>query len=152
MDMKCIEEGQMQQFIDNECSRKEVEIIERHIKQCHTCAQRVMKKREISANVKRSIDLMITHQPNMPEFEPLARVTQNKLSVRKFLLPLIAAASLLLMIIINPFDKTNNKQPTGLHLESYISEGFDANKPVTDYPLIMTVITPDGIVSQTIIN
>jgi len=150
--MKCIEEGLMQQFIDNECSSKEAEIIERHIKQCQSCAQNVIEKREISASVKHSLDLIITHQPIMPEFEPLERVPQNKLSVKKFLFPLIAAASVLLIVLFNPFDKTNNIQPAGLYLESYISEGFDANKPVTDYPLIMTVITPDGFVSQTIIN
>ncbi|HHN47692.1 MAG TPA: zf-HC2 domain-containing protein [Bacteroidales bacterium] len=150
--MKCIDEAQMQRYLDSECGQVEGEEIRQHLAQCRSCSDSFTKYSERLAKVKRSLGLLIAQQTLIPEFKVPTRTTQQRGVILIYILPLVAAASLLLLFILRPFYKAEKLPPNELYLQSYISADFDANKPVAEYPLIMTIIAPDGSVSQTIIN
>jgi hypothetical protein len=150
--MKCINEEQMQRYLDSECGQVEGEEIRQHLAQCRSCSASFTEHSERLAKVKRSLDLLITQQPHIPEFKVPVRTTKQRGVIIKYILPLVAAAGLLLLVLIRPDDKTEELPSNELALQSFISGEFDANKPVTEYPLIMTIIAPDGSLSQTVVN
>jgi hypothetical protein len=150
--MKCISDEQMQHYVDSECGQVESEEIKQHLAQCRSCSTSFTEHSERLAAAKRSLDLLITQQPHIPEFRVPVRTLKPGGIVLKYILPLVAAAGLLLLFIIRPFDKVEQLPANDLHLQSFISGEFDANKPVTEYPLIMTIIAPDGSISQTVVN
>lgn len=150
--MKCINEEQMQRYLDNESGQLEVEEIRKHLVQCRSCSTSFTEHNERRVKAKRSLGLLITQKPHIPEFKVPVRTIQLKGVIIKYILPLVAAAGLLLLFILDPFDKAEKLPPNELYLQSFISADFDANKPVAEYPLIITIIAPDGSVSQTIIN
>lgn len=150
--MKCFSEEQIQQYHDNECSEDERKELKQHLGQCRSCSGKLAEQREKAEKVKLAIDLLITHQPEIPEFQVLVRTPKNRIISLKYILPLIAAASLLLLFLIRPLIKSGDVSPNGFYIQSLSAGEFDANRPVTDYPLIITVVAPDGSVTETFIN
>jgi anti-sigma factor RsiW len=150
--MKCINEEQLQRYLDGECSQAECELIRQHLDQCQLCADAFAEMSERSTSIKRLFDKTVIQQPEIPEFMVPAQTSKYRNWVIRYLLPAAAAAGLLLMLLFRPFHKTEEAPLNGFFNQSYISVEFDANKPVTEYPLIITAIAPDGSVSQIIIN
>jgi len=142
----------MQQYLDGECTKVEGEDISQHLAQCRSCSTSFTEHSERLAKAKRSLNMLITQQPHIPEFRVPVRTLKPGGIVLKYILPLVAAAGLLLLLIIRPFDKVEQLPSNDLYLQSYISGEFDANKPVSEYPLIMTIIAPDGSISQAVVN
>jgi hypothetical protein len=150
--MKCINEEQMQRYLDNESGQIESEEIRKHLVQCRSCSTSFNEHNERRVKAKRSLDLLFTQQAHIPEFKVPVRTTQLRGVIIKYILPLVAAAGLLLLVLLRPNNKADKIPSNELLLQSLISAEFDANKPVTEYPLIMTVIATDGSLSQTVVN
>jgi len=150
--MKCINEEQLQRYLDGECSQADCELIAHHMDQCQLCSDAFAEMSKRSTRIKRLFDMTVTQQPEIPEFKVPARTPKYRKFVIRYLLPMAAAAGLLLLLLLRPFHKTEEAPINGFFYQGYISVEFDANKPVTEYPLIITAIAPDGSISQIIIN
>ncbi|MFW5663728.1 MAG: anti-sigma factor family protein [bacterium] len=150
--MSCFNEEQIQQYLDHEYSKQESESIRQHLEGCRSCQDAFIQQRQRMMEVKQSLDLLVTQHPNIPRFKtPERTVTYRKIPV-KHLLPLAIAAGILLLLLLRPLSDSNKPPTNGQNLQFVVSEELDANKPVTEQPLIMTVVAPDGTVSQTTLN
>ncbi|MBW6498636.1 MAG: zf-HC2 domain-containing protein [Bacteroidales bacterium] len=150
--MNCLKEEQIQQYLDNECGPKEKEAIKRHLEVCTGCQEALIKQHQLSVEMKQSLDLLVTTQPAIPAFKFPERLGKKRRIVVKYLLPLAAAASLLLLVLLRPLSESGKTPINGQSIQFVQTEEFDANKPVTDYPMIMIIVAPDGTVTQTRIN
>jgi len=150
--MSCINEEQIQQYLDNESPRPEREAIRQHLEVCISCREALKQQHQRVLEVKQSLDLLVTQQPQIPPFRAPAKTRAQKNIAVKFLWPLAVAAGLLLLLMLRPFSDSKNMPINGQNLQFVISDEFDANKPLSEHPLIMTVVAPDGTVTQTSIN
>lgn len=150
--MSCLNEEQIQQYLDNEYGNEEKEVIKRHLETCPGCQKALARQRQRWADLKQSLDLLVTAKPAIPPFRaPKRNINQKKISV-KYLLPIAVAAGLLLLLLFRLLSDSDQIPINGQNIQFVHTEELDANKPVTDYPLIMTIVEPDGTVTQTTIN
>lgn len=150
--MNCFNEEQIQQYIDNEYDQPERETIRQHMEICPSCQDALAQQRQRLMEVKQSLELLVTQQPDIPQFRaPEKTITYRNYAI-KYILPMAVAAGLLLMLLLRPFSDSDIVPGNGQNIQFVESGELDANKPITEYPLIMTVVAPDGTVSQTKIN
>lgn len=150
--MHCLNEEQIQQYFDNEYGVKEKETIGQHLEHCPMCREAIEYQRRRILELKQSLDLLVTQQPVIPEFRPHAITYPRRKIAKKYLLPLAVAASLLLIVLLRPFLLTDKLPANGQSVQFTVSGELDANKPVTEYPMTITIVAPDGSVSQITIN
>jgi len=150
--MNCMHEEQIQQYLDNEYGAQEMEAIGQHLEKCSICRGALAQQRSRVLVVKQSLDLLVTQQPAIPEFTPQEKTYPKRKITTKFLLPLAVAASLLLIVLLRPFFESDKQTANGQSAQFVVSEELDANKPVTEYPLTITIVSPDGSISHTTIN
>ena len=150
--MSCLNEEQIQHYLDDESGKEEKEAIGQHIETCPRCTEASVIQRHRILDVKKSLDLLVTEQPVIPEFRPPINTHRQRKIITKFMLPLAVAASLLLIMLLRPFFESEKPAVNGQSVQFMVSGELDANKPVTDYPMIMTIVAPDGSISQKTIN
>ena len=150
--MSCFNEEQIQQYIDHEYNLQESETIRQHLEVCSSCQELIIQQHRRMLEIQQSLDLLVTQQPDIPQFRTPERTIPQKTTPIRYLLALAAAAGILLLLLLRPFSDSNKLPINGQNLQFVVSEEFDANKPATEHPLIMTVVAPDGTVSQTTIN
>lgn len=148
--MNCFREEDIQLYLDNECDEQQQRAIHQHLQGCPLCREALAQQRQRASEVVQSLNLLVTHQPEIPPFP--VKVQTRKSSLIHYIWPLAVAASLLLFVLLRPFVSSDRIPTNGSHLQ-YVSSGeIDANKPITDHPLIMTVVAPDGSTSQVVFN
>ena len=150
--MSCINEEQIQQYLDDESGKEEKEAIRQHLETCLRCKGELEQQRLRILDVKQSLDLLVTEQPVIPEFRPPVKKYRHRKMITKYILPLAVAASLLLIVLLRSFFESEKPAVNGQSAQFIVSGELDANKPVTDYPLTITIVAPDGSISQTTIN
>lgn len=150
--MNCFNEEKIQQYLDDECNKDEKGFFTRHVETCHDCKAALSKQQQRKAEVKQSLELLVTEQTFMPQFRAPEKATEKKMIAVRFLIPVAIAAGLLLFLLVRPFINADKPPINGQNVQFVISEEFDANKPVKDHPIIMTVVAPDGTVTQSTIN
>ncbi len=150
--MNCINEDHMQRYLDNECSQADREVIGQHIGQCQRCSSSFTEYSERLSKIKTLFELLNTKQSEIPEFRIPEPNRKLRNIILRYLLPMAAAAGLLLLLLLRPFHKTQELPSSGHYIQNYISGELDANKPVSEYPLVVTVIAADGSILQTRIN
>ncbi|MDR4988937.1 MAG: hypothetical protein RG741_08900 [Bacteroidales bacterium] len=151
--MNCLNEEQIQQYLDDEYGKEEKEAIGQHMEHCLQCREALTEQRRRMLDIKQSLDLLVTEHPVIPGFKPPLKINRNRLIVTKFILPLAVAASILLIMLLRPFFDAEKTPVHGTNVQFLVSSGeLDANKPVTEYPLTITVVAPDGSISQSTIN
>ncbi len=149
--MNCFNEEQLQQYLDNEYGQEEMEAIGHHLETCLACTKSLAQLHQRRMLLKQSLDLLVTKQPAIPQLILSKKADKQRRFAVRYLLPLAAAAGLLLLVLLQPWADSDKTPDNGQTLQFAISEEVDANKPVTDYPLIITVVDPDGNVTQTAI-
>jgi len=150
--MSCLNKEQIQQYLDNECGVEEKETIRQHMDHCPLCKEALVKQGRLILDVKQSLDLLVTEQPVIPEFRPPVKKYRHRKMITKYILPLAVAASLLLIVLLRSFFESEKPAVNGQSAHFMVSGELDANKPVTDYPMTITIVAPDGSISQTTIN
>ena len=150
--MNCLNEEQIQHYLDDESSKEEKEAIRQHLETCLRCKGELEQQRLRILDVKQSLDLLVTEQPVIPEFRPPVKKYRHRKMITKYMLPLAVAASLLLIVLLRSFFESEKPAVNGQSAQFIVSGELDANKPVTDYPLTITIVAPDGSISQTTIN
>ena len=150
--MSCINEEQIQQYLDDESGKEEKEAIRQHLETCLRCKGELEQQRLRILDVKQSLALLVTEQPVIPEFKPPVKMYRQRKIIAKYMLPLAVAASLLLIVLLRSFFESEKPAVNGQSAHFMVSGELDANKPVTDYPMTITIVAPDGSISQTTIN
>lgn len=149
--MKCIDEELIQKYIDGETDQQESDLIEKHIEACSECAERIAQQRALIAKVKGAIGLLTRSTDDVPEMEFQSVANKRKwLTVNKITTLLAAASVLLFVIFFTQKDKTTQEEI--LMSESYFVGEFDANRTATQQELTITVISPEGRVSEKIVE
>lgn len=151
--MNCFDEGQLQQYLDHECGPEEQQAIQKHLETCSLCRNALENQDHRRRQLKQSLHMLLTPPPDIPEFKPPSGIrTHRRRPAMQYLWPLAVAASLLLIVLLRPWFQTGKPTANSQDVPFLVAGELDANKPVTDYPLTITVVAPDGSISQTIIN
>ncbi len=150
--MSCFNEEQIQQYLDHEYSKQESESIRQHLEVCRSCQDALIQQRQRILEVNQSLDMLVTQQPGIPQFRSPEKTISHRKTPVKYFIPLAIAAGILLMLLLRPLSDSSKLPVNGQNLQFVVSEELDANKPVTEHPVIMTVVAPDGTVSQTTLD
>lgn len=150
--MNCFHEEQIQPYLDNECGVEEKAAIEKHLETCSLCRDALAMQHRRMQEAKQSLDLLPTQQPAIPEFRYLKKTHPRRKMAVKYIWPLAVAASLLLIVLLRPLFEADKTFSNGHSVTFLLADELDANKPVTEYPFTITVVAPDGSITQTIIN
>lgn len=140
--MNCIDNIDLQRYIDSECSAEELVRMEQHLMVCDSCKAVHTQQLEQARLIKFAIQDLSNHTIQIPEFKPKSRFSFHKIENK--IIYGLSAACLLLFVLLFVDNKPNMMQ------EQFImnSQEYDSNKPVTDQPLIIKFIDPDGNQSE----
>ena len=144
--MKCISKENIRKYIDGEVSSSEKLKIERHIKECDVCADKMKEETLVSNEIKSAINSIVDDNVSIPAFT-LKREKQSKLVIQKKILLLtgiLSAACFALLFGIFNYDNTHSQKSVPLVDFNY----FDANKPITEQPLTIYVTNKNNIVYE----
>ena len=149
--MKCISDEVIQQYIDGETQPQETSVVEKHIETCRECAARVSHQRALKAKLLEAINLLASPAAVSPELRSSTKPSKGKRVLLSRVVPLLAAASILLFVgLFFQKDKTIDEN-VSLTEASFAGE-MDANRPVIQQELTITVISPKGGISEHIID
>jgi len=149
--MNCMDDEMIQKYMDGELTPAESEYFENHIELCKNCAEKTAYYKERKTKLLDAINLLAAPVTDLPERITLPNASKKKKVWITRLVPLMAAASVALFVI---FLIQKNEALNGtliLHEPSFVWE-TDANKTVLEQELIITVISPDGRISEQIVE
>lgn len=149
--MKCISDEVIQQYIDGETQPQETSVVEKHIETCRDCAARVSHQRALKTRFIGAINLLAGPAGGTPELKSSAKPSKGKRVLLSRVVPLLAAACILLLVgLFFQKDKAIDEK-VSLTEASFAGE-LDANRPVHQQELTITVISPGGGMSEHIID
>jgi len=141
--MSCIHDDIIQKYIDGETNPEEVILIENHIATCKNCGLKIENQRKLAASVKKAINLLAKDAVEIPEFTISSKhIKTPSLTIKRFSY-IIGAASILLFVIVIT-NKREMKSQVEITLETGFAMDIDANRPVSQFPLVMNIIDADG--------
>ena len=148
-----MDEEIIQQYIDGELSPPKSEAIENHIATCKDCSDRIAEQETRKKLVVDALNILA---------EPVNDVTledisipypqKRKQSVLLRFIPLLAAASAILFIVVFFSQRKTPHNGTALLYDVPFAGEIDANKPIIDQELTITVISPDGRITKKVIE
>ena len=147
--MNCFNEDLIQRYIDNEVSESEKQIIEEHIKVCNTCALKLKEQKNLSSFVLDEINSIYIENKTIPKIN----IEQNEAKVIKlkdFIISLSVACTIIIGLFF--FTNYNDNETNNSSIVQNIEFDIDANKIITEQDMIITVVGPDGEVSEILIN
>ena len=141
--MSCIHDYIIQKYIDGETNPEEVALVDNHIATCKKCALKIENQRRLATRVKKAINLLAKDSIEIPEFTiPSGHIRKPSLTIKRFA-SIIAAASILLFVIVIT-SRREMKSQVEITLETGFAMDIDANRPVSQFPLVMNIIDADG--------
>lgn len=147
--MSCISDGDIQRYIDAEMPRDEAAYVIEHIATCHSCAIKIEQQRKLADGFKRIMSYTIPESTyQVPAFRLNTAAQMKPVYSVKRLFWEISAACLVLFILI--FSQTKYSG-TGIGtIQNYPSTAIeiDANRPITDQPMVITIIDADGNITE----
>jgi len=145
--MSCIHDDIIQKYIDGEANPGEVTFVENHITACNKCRVKIENQRRLAISVRKAINLLAKDSIEIPEFTiPSDHIKKHYLTAKR-LSYIIAAACILLFIFVIPKKKEMTKQ-NEIILEIGSAMDVDANRPVTQFPLVISIIDAKGNISE----
>jgi hypothetical protein len=135
--MICLDDEAFQLYIDGEVPPEEVKSIEKHIADCESCALKVENQRRLADGVKKAIDLLAEEDINIPD------LSKKGLNTRRRLIYLAAAACIILFVLFIPKNKKDEIQKEAIIFHS-LDWDYDANKTVSQQPMVIHFIDVDG--------
>ncbi len=149
--MKCLDDELLQRFFDGECINEEAIEVKLHMSACQNCRHRYEALQTSINSIHQAFGMLCSDNIDIPPM-PLPKTARKRISLRrKFLVPLLAAASILLFILIFSTKENNNITGEYLSQSCFIGE-LDANKPVDQQELSFTIISPEGKVSEGVVR
>ncbi len=149
--MKCLDEALLQQFFDGECSHEEAIEVKLHMNACPECQHRhTLLQSRVNA-VHQAFGLLCKPPLDIPP-TPYSEPRRKRITLYpKYVLPLLAAASVLIFILVFKTKEINDISGDQMSQGVFYLE-LDANKPVDQQELSFTVISPDGSVSEDVVR
>jgi hypothetical protein len=149
--MICINDDIIQKYIDCEATPDEVSSIENHIASCNNCMIRIENQRRLSAYLKKAIALLSKDTIEVPQFEiPTKSIKKHFLTPRRLYYTIAAACVLLFVIVITQTKEIKNNDEIKIDIGSIMD--VDANRTVSQLPLVISIIDSKGKISEYIIN
>ncbi len=140
--MKCIEEEDIQRYIDQETTIEETKYIEFHIASCIDCKQKYLNHKKLCDEFVHSFNKIHSHEIIIPEFKYPKAPKRSLKSKYKKLVYTISAASIIAFAYFY-FNNTNAGYKENLYMNSY-DEIFDANKSIGQQGIMITISDADG--------
>ncbi len=149
--MKCLDDELLQRFFDGECINEEAIEVKLHLSACQNCRHRYEALQTRVNSIHQAFGMLCSDNVDIPPM-PLPKTARKRIPLhRKYLVPILAAASILIFILI--FNIKENNIMTGEHLSQNCFVGeLDANKPVDQQELSFTAISPEGKVSEGVVR
>jgi hypothetical protein len=142
--MSCIKKAIVQKYADGEASPAEVAKIEKHIAACEKCAAMVDHQRKLASVIKKAVNLLSEETMEIPKILlPSEPAKRHFITVRRIIY-MAAAACILLFILILRHKKEPERQAEIILLEPGFSPEFDANRPVSQQQIVITIIDAEG--------
>jgi predicted anti-sigma-YlaC factor YlaD len=148
--MSCINDEIIQKFIDGEATREEVSLVERHRARCLQCDARIEHQKKVAHSIKNAINLIGKENADIPELKiPEVHAIKPHYSLKRKILASVAAACLILMVFIFSIDRGNDNEQQEISVSDW---EYNANMPVSQQDLIITVTDTDGSVVEFILD
>jgi predicted anti-sigma-YlaC factor YlaD len=145
--MSCIHDELIQKYIDGETNHEEVKLVETHTAACNRCRLKIESQRRMANTIKGAINLLAMDSIDIPEFvTPLKKINKHLFTVKRISYMIAAASVLLFALVLTQKNKT--KKQNGIIIETGYSIEVDANRPVTEFPLVINIIDTEGNISE----
>ncbi len=149
--MKCIDSVLLQRFFDGECSNEEAIEVNLHLRVCQHCRHRYEALQTSINSIHQAFGMLCSDNIDIPPMS-LHKPSRKRIPLpRKYLVPILAAASILLFILVFTTKENNNITGEPLSQSCFVGE-LDANKPVDQQELSFTAISPEGKVSEGVVR
>lgn len=145
--MTCINNEIIQKYIDGEATPKEIVRIEKHIIKCEKCALKVVNLRDMANKIKTAINLLAEDTIVIPSIAIPPALNKKRSFTTRRIIYTIAAACILLFIVVISQKKEPENQPVTT-IEPGFALDIDANRPVSQQSLVITIIDSEGNVSE----
>jgi predicted anti-sigma-YlaC factor YlaD len=146
--MSCIKNEIVQKYIDGEASPDEVARVEYHIAGCETCAAKVNSQRKLVSGIKKVMNPDREFNMETPAFDTNTFPPRKTVYTIKRLAYELSAACLLVITLIVSQNKLSNLKTEITTITPGFAEEIDANQPVTKQNMVITIIGPDGSVTE----
>lgn len=142
--MKCMNEGTLLAFLDNELSTKEKNQIQNHINQCDECAGMLESLQQRKENLMALMNDNIANDCVVPPFEPQSAAyftPDNKSQFQKVVFYVVAAAILVMLLLVLKPEKSND-----FIIYTYdLTCEFDANLPITKQEMTIHIYSNNDL-------
>ncbi|MCJ7447766.1 MAG: zf-HC2 domain-containing protein [Bacteroidales bacterium] len=145
--MSCIHDDIIQKYVDGETNPEEVTLVENHIATCKKCRLKIENQRRLAISVKKTINLLAIDPNEIPKFAIPSRHIKKASLTTKRISYIIAAACILLFVIIIS-QKMKIKKQDEILIENGFAMEVNANLPVSQFPLVINIIDPNGNISE----
>lgn len=148
--MTCIKDPILLHYLDGELRPGKRLRVEKHLKECTDCTERLELMRLRSSRIKDLLKDLSFEKAVRPSLawlsNPKDRLPDKSLRTWKKKLIYGVAACALLLVCLYPFRHILVNPHQMIHLQAMILE-VDANRPFTDQETVITVIDSDGNVT-----
>jgi hypothetical protein len=143
--MTCLQTELIQKYIDGEASSREIKQIEFHIGICSNCVEKIEARKQLIGHIKDVVGQRIGEQMQIPLFiNPERHQCKTLMVPVRRMLYVVSAASVLVLIGLFVY-RQHTKITPEQHLIGYrLDEFVDANRPITDQPMVVTITDADG--------
>lgn len=161
--MSCLTKEKMQCYIDAELSVEEANVVQAHLSNCETCSNNLAKLKVERQKLIEWMNFSVEDRMDIPVFvPPVEKRNLKKSSIRIILYAAVAAAMLLFVLHIFDFKQETKvpllsnqncvpeKMEESLMMEIDFANGVDANKPVHQQQMDITVIDANGRIVDSI--
>ena len=145
--MSCIKDDILQKYIDGETTPEEVILIEEHIASCKECSARIENQRRLATGIKKAINLLAKDTIEIPKFEiPVKNIKTHSLTAKRLYYIIAAATVLLFVIFFTQKKRMKNNDEIKIEIGSVID--VDANRPISQLPLVISTIDSKGNITE----
>lgn len=146
--MSCIKNEMVQKYIDGEARPEEVARVECHIAGCETCATKVNRQRKLVSGIRKVMNPDREFKMETPAFDTHIIPSRKTVYTIKRLIYELSAACLLVFILIVSQNKLSNLKTEITTITPGFAVEIDANQPVTKQNMVITIIDPEGTVTE----
>ncbi|MFB6317756.1 anti-sigma factor family protein [Saccharicrinis sp. FJH54] len=149
--MKCLNEEQIQQYIDGEFSEQQIQQIKGHVSECDSCAEKVIHQKNIAIGIKQLLSRMPNSLNEVPEFQYSERSVKNYRPGFKRTLYIVSAAAVIIFVLLFTPNRSVKTDDEMLYLPIR-NDMYDANRSIMQQDLTITIVDPEGNISQLDVN
>jgi anti-sigma factor RsiW len=147
--MSCIKAELIQKYIDKAASDAEIAMVDRHLTVCPGCSARVTELQRRSEKVRKALNLLVNDDIAVPGFiAPPGRSKIREVMQRKKLILRLSAASVLICVFLAVMFTLKTRTTQRIVAVHSVDREIDANRTITQQPMVINVIDADGKVTQ----